>query len=165
MIKKPCCSRFSLHKFVHLKFFWTQFKNVHLGGPCSLRPCISRPYCTYLQGVFNLCNFHALFSETLSKLGITLIECEYCDSFSGSKSVFCWDGLYCNNWLLPAETWLFLFLFWPFSWFFIVFFNCSRVQGTKLWSIRCLGLLVFSCIFAVVLSWDYLYTYLKPKTE
>ena len=45
MIKKPCCSRFSLHKFVHLKFFWTQFENVHLQGPCSLRPCISRPYC------------------------------------------------------------------------------------------------------------------------
>ena len=45
MIRKPCCSRFSLHKFVHLKYFWTQFKNVHLQGPCSLRPCISRPYC------------------------------------------------------------------------------------------------------------------------
>ena len=34
-----------LHKFVQLKYFWTQFKNVHLQGPCSLRPCISRPYC------------------------------------------------------------------------------------------------------------------------
>ena len=45
MIKKPCCSRFSLHKFVHLKVFWTQFKNVNLRGLCSLRPCISRPYC------------------------------------------------------------------------------------------------------------------------
>ena len=44
MIKKPCCSRFLLHKFVQLKYFWTQFKNVHLQGPCSLRPCISRPY-------------------------------------------------------------------------------------------------------------------------
>ena len=43
MIKKTCCSRFSLYKFVQLKFFWTQFKN--LQGPCSLRPCISRPYC------------------------------------------------------------------------------------------------------------------------
>ena len=32
-------------KNVHLKYFWTQFKNVHLRGPCSLRPCISRPYC------------------------------------------------------------------------------------------------------------------------
>ena len=48
MIKKPCCSRFLLHKFVQLKYFWTQFKNVHLQGPCSLRPCISRPYCTYI---------------------------------------------------------------------------------------------------------------------
>jgi len=47
MIRKPCFSRFSLHKFVHLKFFWTQFKNVHLQGPCSLGPCISRPYCIY----------------------------------------------------------------------------------------------------------------------
>ena len=42
MIRKPCCSRFSLHKFVHL--CQTQFKNVHLRGPCSLRPCISRHY-------------------------------------------------------------------------------------------------------------------------
>ena len=47
MLKKPCCSRFLLHKFVHLKFFWTPFKNVHLRGPCSSRLCISRPYCTY----------------------------------------------------------------------------------------------------------------------
>ena len=44
MIRKSCCSRFSLHKFVHLKFFWTQFKNVHLRGPC-----ISRPYCTLIS--------------------------------------------------------------------------------------------------------------------
>ena len=33
-------------KNVHLKYFWTQFKNVHLRGPCSLRPCILRPYCS-----------------------------------------------------------------------------------------------------------------------
>ena len=46
MIKKPCCSRFSLRKFIHVKLFWTQFQNVHLQGPCSLWPCtISRPYC------------------------------------------------------------------------------------------------------------------------
>ena len=36
-------------KNVHLKYFWTQFKNVHLRGPCSLRPCISRPYCISLK--------------------------------------------------------------------------------------------------------------------
>ena len=31
MIKKPCCSRFLLHNFVQLKYFWTQqFKNVQL---------------------------------------------------------------------------------------------------------------------------------------
>ena len=40
MIKKRCCSRFLLHKFVQLKYFWTQFKNVNLQGPCSLMPCI-----------------------------------------------------------------------------------------------------------------------------
>ena len=51
MIKKSCCSRFSLHKFVHLKYLWTQFKNVHLQGPCSLRPCISRPYCSFIWGI------------------------------------------------------------------------------------------------------------------
>ena len=44
--KKPCSLRFSLHKFVHLKNFWTLFKNVHCQGPCSLRRSISRPYCT-----------------------------------------------------------------------------------------------------------------------
>ena len=33
-------------KNVYLKFFWTLFKNVHCQGPCILRPCISRPYCT-----------------------------------------------------------------------------------------------------------------------
>ena len=31
-------------KNMHLKCFWTLFKNVHCQGPC-LRPCISRPYC------------------------------------------------------------------------------------------------------------------------
>ena len=51
MIKKSCCSRFYPHKFVHLKFFWTQFKNVHLRGSCSLRPCISRPYCNWLNKI------------------------------------------------------------------------------------------------------------------
>ena len=29
-----------LNKYVQLKYFWSQFKNVHLQGPCSLRPCI-----------------------------------------------------------------------------------------------------------------------------
>ena len=43
--EKLCCSRFLRYKFVQLEFFWTQFKNLHLQGPCSLRPCISRPYC------------------------------------------------------------------------------------------------------------------------
>ena len=38
-IKKPCSLRFSL------KFFWTLLKNTHCQGPCSLRPCILRPYC------------------------------------------------------------------------------------------------------------------------
>ena len=46
-IKKLCSLRLALHKFVHLKFFWTLFKNVHCQGPCSLRPCISRPYCIF----------------------------------------------------------------------------------------------------------------------
>ncbi len=39
-------------KNVLLKFFWTLFKIVHCRGPCSLRPCISRPYCTYLSASF-----------------------------------------------------------------------------------------------------------------
>ena len=36
-------------KNVHLKYFGTQFKNVHLRGPCRLRPCISRPYCIWTR--------------------------------------------------------------------------------------------------------------------
>ena len=47
--QKPCSLRFSLHKFVHLKIFWTLFKNVHCQGPCSLRPRISRPYCSLVN--------------------------------------------------------------------------------------------------------------------
>ena len=43
--KKLCSLRFSLNKFMHLKSFWTLFKKVHCQGPCSLRPCIWRPYC------------------------------------------------------------------------------------------------------------------------
>ena len=34
---------------MYLKFFWTLVKNVHCQGPCSLRPCISRPYCSTKQ--------------------------------------------------------------------------------------------------------------------
>ena len=44
--RKNSCS-FSLHKFLH-QIFWTQFKNVQLRGPYSSRPCISRPYCTFI---------------------------------------------------------------------------------------------------------------------
>ena len=29
--------------------FWTQFKNVHLRGPCSLRSCISRSYSCFFK--------------------------------------------------------------------------------------------------------------------
>ena len=50
-IQNPCISKIrvskeKMSKNVHLKFFWTQFKIVHCRGPCSLRPCISRPYCS-----------------------------------------------------------------------------------------------------------------------
>ena len=49
--KKPCSLRFSLHKFVHLKLFGNLLKNVHCQGPCSLRPCISRPYCNFKKSI------------------------------------------------------------------------------------------------------------------
>ena len=42
---KKCRSRFSLHKSVYLKLFWTQLETVHLQGPCCLRPCSSRHHC------------------------------------------------------------------------------------------------------------------------
>ena len=57
--KKPCRLRFSLHQFVHLKVFWTLFKNVHCQGPCSLRPCISRPYC--IIKIEHLCVYISLY--------------------------------------------------------------------------------------------------------
>ena len=54
-IKKMCISRSHLPKNVqkraknmHLKCFWTLFKNVHCQGPCSLRPCISSRVATYV---------------------------------------------------------------------------------------------------------------------
>ena len=34
-------------KTVYLKCFGIQLKTVYLQGPCSWRPCISRPCCTY----------------------------------------------------------------------------------------------------------------------
>ena len=40
-------------KNVHLKVFWTLFKNVHCQGLCSLRPCISRPYCILYHLIIN----------------------------------------------------------------------------------------------------------------
>ena len=43
--QKTCILRFSLHKSVYLKLFWTQLEKVHLQGPCCLRPYSSRPYC------------------------------------------------------------------------------------------------------------------------
>ena len=42
-------SKVKMIKNVHLKNFWTQFKIVHCQGPCSLRPCILRPYCNSLD--------------------------------------------------------------------------------------------------------------------
>ena len=98
MIRKPCWSRFSLHKFVHLKFFWTQFKNVHLRGPCSSRPCISRPYCIYrkvassrlsrLVAHFHI--FHCLctFGHNGPKLNTLLIA----EILSG-KNVLAWVSM------------------------------------------------------------------------
>ena len=63
LLKKTCISSNNLSENVHLKVFWTLFKNVHCRGPWSLRPCISRPYCIHLSSVQFLfvssshCNF------------------------------------------------------------------------------------------------------------
>ena len=75
MIKKPCCSRFLLHKFIQLKYFWTLFKNVHLQGPCSLKPCISRPYCIPNR-----------FEPVLNCTDLTLTGARF---WTGSKEI--WD--------------------------------------------------------------------------
>ena len=50
-------------KNMHHKYFWTQFKNVHLQGPCSLSLCCSRPYCNELTNCFVLSCFCFLFLE------------------------------------------------------------------------------------------------------
>ena len=48
MIKKSCCSRFSLHKFIHLKFFRPNSKTctceVH-----AARGCVSRGLTVYIK--------------------------------------------------------------------------------------------------------------------
>ena len=54
-------------KNVHLKCFWTLFKNVHCQGPCILRPCISRPYCIILEPIFHFCILSIQLSRILSK--------------------------------------------------------------------------------------------------
>ena len=37
--QKMCILWFPLHTSVYLKLFWTQLENMHLQGPCCLRPC------------------------------------------------------------------------------------------------------------------------------
>ena len=72
MIKRTCCSRFSLHIFVHLNFFWTQFKNLHLRGPCSLRLCISRPYCTLTAQIYMFAHWTKNVAHQRTSTGLPL---------------------------------------------------------------------------------------------
>ena len=62
LLKKTCIWSNNSSKNVHLKVFWTLFKNVHCRGPCSLRPCISRPYCnevwSFLEKLLSFDNWH-----------------------------------------------------------------------------------------------------------
>ena len=75
---------------MYLKLFWTQLENVHLQGPCRLRPCGSRPSCTNLNNftqvlvMFNIpfCSFDAglilltiklILSQTLVPWTLTFI--------------------------------------------------------------------------------------------
>ena len=82
MIRKPCCSRFSLHKFVHLKFFWTQFKNVHLQGPCSSRLCISRPYCIYCVAIYLFDFFQIVLNALVLKFIFYEKATKFCEIFT-----------------------------------------------------------------------------------
>ena len=54
LLKKTVHLKQQFIKNVHLKVFWTLFKNVQRRGPCSLRPCISRPYCTNLPMISDI---------------------------------------------------------------------------------------------------------------
>ena len=94
MIKKPCCSRFLLHKFVQLKHFWTQFKNMHLQGPCSLSPCISRPYCTK-KNFFSVSSSWKKIKTNIQHSNFKLRQNQIC----------CWDAkdINCFNVEIPMR--------------------------------------------------------------
>ena len=85
-----CSIRFSLHKFVHLTFFWTLFKNVHCQGLCILRPCISRPYCKFFWNSF--LNWAEKYTAHLYTFKVFIPVCmwnlELLSSFLGSKIQF-----------------------------------------------------------------------------
>ena len=72
--------RFSLHKFVHLKFFGIQFKIVYQQG----RPCFSRPYCTWKIGFRPLSHRSSLWLRPC---------CIF--AFHGPLIVFCMTNLMC----------------------------------------------------------------------
>ena len=42
------------------QIFWILFKTVHCQGPCNLRSCISRPYCTHILKKVNACTLFQL---------------------------------------------------------------------------------------------------------
>ena len=86
--QKKCSSRFLLHKSVYyLKLFWTHLENVHLQGPCNLRPCTSRPYC-----ILSILILIAIFKPLATKvqepyLSINSVESSLkrTDSFATNK--------------------------------------------------------------------------------
>ena len=53
-------SQITIHQKRASQIFLDPIQNVHCQGPCSLRPCISRPYCilsntTLIQNAVKLC--------------------------------------------------------------------------------------------------------------
>ena len=65
-----------ISKNVLLKFFWTQFKIVHCRGPCSLRPCISRPYCMK-NILISFCSMEKKFEIMKGRISRISKSCKY----------------------------------------------------------------------------------------
>ena len=96
-------------KNMHHKYFWTQFKNVHLQGPCSLRLCCSRPYC----GGFHL---HLLVFPFIHQFNFwigDLVHSSFAiDKFRKISKTFQYHFKTCTLWFLHEKEYsLYTYLF------------------------------------------------------
>ena len=65
---------------MYLKLFWTQLENLYLQGSCCLRPCSSRPCCTFISmhlHVYKIISFHCASIGLFCR--VVCIERNFCD--------------------------------------------------------------------------------------